>query len=172
VIYDLRTAGDPVRLTSARAARGGRSASGARGFSLLELVIVLSLASILAGIGVLSHRAMRPALDLSAAARQVVMGLKVARMRAAAENVNHRIVFSAGAGSYQAQRKGGSGYANIGAPIPLPRGIVVVDCNANGSAIGFRPRGNAATFGTVTIGNDQGDVRLVIVDIAGQVRVQ
>jgi len=133
---------------------------------------VLSLASVLAGIGVLSHQAMRPTLDLSAAARQVVMDLKVARMRAAAENVNHRIVFTAGAGSYQPQRKNGSGYSDTGTPVPLPRGIVVVDCNANGSAIGFRPRGNAATFGTVTMRNGKGDVRLVIVNIAGQVRVQ
>jgi prepilin-type N-terminal cleavage/methylation domain-containing protein len=172
VTYDIRTAGDPLRLTTTKAVPRRRSAAPAQGFSLLELVVVLSLASILAGIGVLSHQAMRPALDLSAAARQVVMDLKVTRMRAAAENVNHRIVFSAGAETYQVQRKAGSGYANIGVPVPLPRGIVVVDCNANGGAIGFRPRGNAATFGTVTIGNEKGDVRLVIVDIAGQVRVQ
>jgi prepilin-type N-terminal cleavage/methylation domain-containing protein len=142
------------------------------GFSLLELMVVVSLASIIAGIGVLSHHAMRPELDLSGAARQVVMDLKVARMRAATEGVNHRIVFTAGGASYQPQRQGGSSYNDIGAPVQLPDGIVVTGCTASGSAIAFRPRGNAATFGTVTVRNSRGEVRLVIVDIAGRVRVQ
>ncbi len=146
--------------------------SAGRGVSLLELVAVLALASILAGIGVLGHQAIRPALDLHAAARQVVMDLKVARIRAAAENVNQRLVFTAGGGSYQPQRKSGGVYSNIGPAVALPPGIVVEECNATGSAIGFRPRGNAATFGTVTMRNGKGDVRQVVVDIAGQVRVQ
>ncbi len=120
----------------------------------------------------LGHQAMRPTLDLSAAARQVVMDLKVARMRAAAENVNQRLVFTAGAGSYQPQRKSGGVYSNIGPAVALPPGIVVEECNATGSAIGFRPRGNAATFGTVTMRNGKGEVRQVVVNIAGLVRVQ
>ena len=143
-----------------------------RGFSLLELLVVLSLVAALSGIAVLGHAALRPRLDLSDAARQVVMDLKVARMRAAAENVNHRVVFTNGSGTYQPQRKNGSTYTNTAPPVPLPQGIVVVDCTANGSVIGFRPRGNAATFGSVTIRNPKGESRQIIVDIAGQVRVQ
>ena len=153
-----------------RDAAAGRLAG--HGFSLLELVVVLSVASVLAGIGVLSHHALRPRLDLRDAARQVVMDLKVARLRAAAENVNHRIVFTDGGGTYQPQRKSGSSYTNTAPPVALPQGIVVADCTANGNAIGFKPRGNAATFGTVTIRNRLGEARQIVVDIAGQVRVQ
>jgi prepilin-type N-terminal cleavage/methylation domain-containing protein len=142
------------------------------GFSLLELIITLSLASVLAGISVLSHSALRPSLDLSLATRQVAMDLKVARMRAVATNVNHRIVLKAGSASYQPQYKNGSSYLNDGAAVALPRGIVIAECTASDSAIGFRPRGNAATFGTVTIRNAKGDVRRVVVDIAGQVRME
>ncbi len=134
--------------------------------------MALSLASILAGIAALSHHALRPRLDLRDAARQVVMDLKVARLRAAAENVNHRIVFTNGGGTYQPQRKNGSSYTNTAPAVPLPPDIVVADCTANGNAIGFRPRGNAATFGTVTIRNRFGEARQIVVDIAGQVRVQ
>lgn len=149
-----------------------RTGTRAHGFSLFELLAVLSLASILAGIGVLGHQALRPGLDLHAAARQVVMDLKVARMRAAAQRVNHRIVFTEGGASYQPQRQEGSGYTDVGAPAPLPRGIVVAECTANNNAIGFRPRGNAASFGTVTLRNANGDTRQVVVDIAGHVRVR
>jgi prepilin-type N-terminal cleavage/methylation domain-containing protein len=144
----------------------------ADGFSLLELIIALSLASILAGLSVLSHRALRPSLDLSAATRQVVMDLKVARMRAVSSNVNHRVVFRQGDDTYQSQYKNGSGYLDDGVAVALPSGIVIAACTAKDAAISFRPRGNASTFGTVTIRNSNGDVRHVIVDIAGQVRTE
>jgi prepilin-type N-terminal cleavage/methylation domain-containing protein len=142
------------------------------GFSLLELLVALSLATILAGISVLGHQAIRPSLDLSMATRQVVMDLKVARMRAVADNANHRIVFGIGSSSYQLQRKNDSSYTDDGQSAALPQGIAVIDCTAKDSAISFRPRGNAGSFGTVTIQNSHGDIRHIIVDIAGQVRVE
>ena len=48
----------------------------------------------------------------------------------------------------------------------------VVDCTAAGDGVGFRPRGYAITFGTITLRNASGDERRVIVDIAGRMRVQ
>jgi prepilin-type N-terminal cleavage/methylation domain-containing protein len=144
----------------------------ARGLSILELLVVLALTSILAGISVLSHQALRPRLNLATAVRQVVMDLHVTRIRAVARNTNHRIVFPQGTASYQLQRRGGSTYDDDGPPVALPSGITVLDCTASNDAISYRPRGNAATFGTVTLQNAKGDVRKVIVDIAGQVRVQ
>ena len=144
----------------------------AGGFSLLELMVVLSLVAILGGISVISQQAMRPALDLSMAARQVAIDLKVARMRAVTDNANYRVAFVDGGTTYQHQRKNGDGYVDDGIPIALPRGIVIAECTATDNAISFRPRGHAATFGTVTIRNGKGDLRKVVVDIAGQVRVQ
>jgi prepilin-type N-terminal cleavage/methylation domain-containing protein len=144
----------------------------ARGLSLLELLIAVALMAILSGVGVLSQAAMRPALNLSMAARQVVMDLKIAQLHAVARNVNYRVVFPTGGATYRPQRKTGSTYSDEGKPVPLPRGIVIVGCTASGSAIGFRPRGNAGTFGTVTLQNAAGGTRRIVVDIAGEVRVQ
>lgn len=149
-----------------------RSLADTSGLSILELVVALALASALAGVGVLSHRALRPGLDLATATRQVFMDLQVTRMRAVAQNVNHRIVFVNGSSRYQAQRQNGTTYDDEGRPVELPAGITVLDCTTRDSTISFRPRGNAATFGTVTLQNAQGSVRSVVVDIAGQVRVQ
>lgn len=146
--------------------------TGASGFSLLELIIVLSLAAVLAAISVLSHQAMQPSLNLSSATRQVVMDLKVARIRAVTRNTNYRVVFADESDRYQPQYKNGNAYADDGRPIQLPHGIVVAACSARDSAIAFRPRGNATSFGTVTLRNGTGDVRHIIVDIAGQVRVE
>jgi len=144
----------------------------AGGFSVLELIVTLALVAVVAALGVLSHHALRPEINLSMAARQVVMDLKVARMRAVARNVNHRIVFPTGDSSYRLQHKTGTTYSDDGQPVPLPAGIVIASCTATASAIGFKPRGNAATFGTVTLQNGKGEARRVIVDIAGEVRVQ
>ena len=142
------------------------------GLSILELVVALGLASVLAGVGVLSHHALRPGLNLMTATRQVVMGLLAARMRAVARNTDLRLVFPSGSTAYRLQARNGSTYDDEGAPVALAAGIVIVDCTARASAISFRPRGNAGTFGTVTLQNARGDVRRVVVDIAGQVRVQ
>lgn len=146
--------------------------SRARGFTLLELIIVLSLVGILASISVVSHGRMRPALDLYAAARQVLMDLKIVRMRAIVDSVNHRAFFPEGAHEYRLQRRGRTDYEDVGEPISLPPGIVVVKCTASGGGIAFRPRGSAGTFGTITLANADGQTRQVIVDIAGRIRVQ
>ncbi len=145
-------------------------ASTQRGFSLFELLTVMLLISILAGIGVLNHHASRARLNLRTAARQIVMDLKVARMRAVATNANHRIRFRNA--DYQPQRKQGDQYTDDGPAVPLPAGIAITDCTANDDAITFRPRGNASSFGTITIVNQQGAVHRVVVDIAGQIRVE
>jgi len=144
----------------------------AHGFSLLELLTVLALTAILAAIGVLSHQALRPSLSLDAAARQVVMDLKIARIRAITDHASHRLLFADGSASYQWQRKNGAGYVDEGRSVALPDGTAIAHCSAAGHAIGFGPRGTAASFGTVTLRNARGETRAVIVDIAGQVRVQ
>ena len=144
----------------------------ANGMSLLEVLVVLALIAIVGAASVLAHQAMRPALDLQIATRQVVMDLRVARMRAVADNASHRVVFPSGASAYQPQRKTGNAYVDDGMPVALPNGIRIAGCTATDGGISFKPRGNAATFGTVVMRNGKGDVRRVIVDIAGQVRVQ
>lgn len=140
--------------------------------AILELVVALAIAAVLAGAGVLGHQALRPGLNLMTATRQVVMSLLATRMRAVARNTDLRIVFANGSTSYRVQARNGTTYTDERAPVALAAGITIVDCTAQASAISFRPRGNAGTFGTVTLQNARGDVRRVVVDIAGQVRVQ
>ena len=142
-----------------------------RGFSLLELLVVVALIAILTGLAVLGHRGIRQQLHLHMAARQVMMDLKLARMRAVREHVNYRIAFAGGGAGYQMQRKTGSAYRDDGAPTPLPRGIWITDCTARDDAIMFVPRGSAGSFGTITLGNENGESRHVVVDIAGRMRV-
>ena len=143
-----------------------------RGFTLIELLVVLALLAILGSISVVSASRMRPALDLYAAARQVLMDLKTVRTQAILDTVNHRILFAPGSSQYKIQRRGDTQYYDVGEPTELPRGIVVVSCTASDGSITFRPRGNASSFGTITLTNADGQTRRVVVDIVGHIRVQ
>jgi len=141
------------------------------GFTLLELLIAIALAGALSGLALPDLRRTLADWRLSAAARQVVMDLKLARAHAIAGGATQRVRFALGAASYQRERRQGAAYRAAAPPTRLPDGVIVADCSAAGDAIGFRPRGLAASFGTVVLRDDRGSERRVIVDIAGRMRV-
>jgi len=144
-----------------------------RGLTILELLVALALLGTLAAIALPNVTALRSRWQLSAAARQVVMDLKVARTRAIADVANHRVRFAVQGSSYQAQRQGPDGsYANDGVPVALPDGIAIDACTATAAAVGFRPQGNASTFGTITLRNDAGAQRRIVVDMVGRMRIE
>jgi prepilin-type N-terminal cleavage/methylation domain-containing protein len=143
------------------------------GVTLLELLIALALLGVLGAVALPSAQRPLERWRIGAAARQVVMDLKVARARAIVGGAAHRLHFAVPGTSYQLERqRPGGAYAAIGPATVLPDGVRVVDCTAAGDGIGFRPRGHAITFGTLTLRNDSGDERQVVVDIAGRMRVQ
>jgi Tfp pilus assembly protein FimT len=145
----------------------------APGLTLFELLIAVALAGVLGAVAVPAVQRQLDRWRLGAAARQVVMDLKLARARAIASGAAQRVRFAVPGGSYQHERqRPGGGYAPYGPATALPDGVRVVDCTATGDGIGFRPRGHAITFGTVTLLGAAGDQRQVVVDIAGRMRVQ
>ena len=144
-----------------------------RGVTILELMTVTGLAVVLAGAALFGYAASLSTWELNTAARQIVMDLKVTRLRAMAESIDRRIRFTSQTGAYQAQRRmpGGS-YADDGPPTRLPEGIQVVSCSGAGSSVSFRPAGYAGAFGTVILANAEGLERQIIVDIVGRLRVK
>ena len=143
-----------------------------RGLTILELMVVLALIAVLSGSSVLAYARLRSHVALDSAARQVVLDLKLSRIRAITRTADQRILFSAGAVVYQRQQGQAGSYRDQGPAIRLPTGVMIHDCSARDDAISFRPRGNAGTFGTVTLRNASGQDRRIIVDIAGEIRVQ
>lgn len=143
------------------------------GFTLLEALLCLGLMGILGGMAVPAFSAIRANWQLNTAARQVALDLRAARARAVATGTNQRVRFIKQLGSYQRQKQDGpQTYVNDGAPTQLPSGILVTACTAVGSAVTFRPRGNAITFGTVTLVDPGGRTRTVIVNMVGRTRIQ
>ncbi|WP_347273076.1 GspH/FimT family pseudopilin [Candidatus Kuenenia sp.] len=64
-----------------------------KGFSLIELIVVMAIMGIAAGIAVPVYNNMKPQIRLNGAARQVMGDLMWARMRAISENNNYVIAF-------------------------------------------------------------------------------
>jgi Tfp pilus assembly protein FimT len=144
----------------------------ARGFTVLEMIVVIGSAGVLAALSAPRLTAWLPDWRLDAAARQVVLDLRVARARAMAEQRARRILFAAIGDTYRRQQRVGSVYTDDGPPVALPRGVDLLDCSAAQEAIAFTPRGTSSSFGTVTLRNAHGRERQIVVDIVGRVRVQ
>jgi len=144
----------------------------ARGFTLMEVLVVLGITSILAGVALWGVRAWRPDLELQSAARQIVLDLRLARAQAMADHVSRRLAFDPSADTYRRQTRSAGSWADAGSPIALPPGVDVADCSAAGQAIAFSSRGTASTFGNVALRAASGRELLVVVDIVGRVRVQ
>lgn len=64
-----------------------------KGFSLIELVAVVSIMGIVAGAAIPVYHNMKPQININSAARQVMGDLMWARMQAVSQNNRYKIIF-------------------------------------------------------------------------------
>jgi len=134
------------------------------GFTLMELLAAMGVASILMAIAIPSFLSTLPGLRLTDAARQVATDLQQIRMKAIAQNIPYQISFSTS--TYVLQKCNGS-CTNDSGNIALPEGITVTASTAPQ----FQPRGTAAADATITLSNGSSSTR-VCVKTVGRVNIQ
>jgi type IV fimbrial biogenesis protein FimT len=132
-----------------------------RGYSVIELIVAVAVAGILAAIALPSWNRLLPFYQLDSSARQVHSELHNIKMRAAAENVGFQLVYSVSAAAYTIQRN-----SIVVVTKPLPAGVIVT----NAGAIAFSPRGTASA-NRIRLQSAGGACKQVVVGPTGRVRI-
>jgi len=154
-----------------------------KGFSLIELMIVIAIAGILAALAVPGWLAWRANAKINGAATNLRGDLEMAKMRAIKENgtvamefinsTSYRIFIDSGATSYTWEA-GETILRNRqlvpGVSMTILSGFGV---NANSlNSTGFNGRGRAGKAGTVAIVDGGGNQRQIVISPLGRVRLE
>lgn len=153
------------------------------GFTLLEVVVSLTLLSILLAIVSLQLRPLLAQTHLYDTTRQMVANLQYVRMKAVSQNRRLRVTFRPATQDYVVDRDeegvwrrqllhSHSAEEVNEAAIPLPRDVRITTVNSGGDVI-FLPRGAVDGGISITLGTaNGGETRRVVVNLAGRVRTE
>lgn len=163
-----------VRHSAVGAAVGESSrARDDRGVTLLELIAAFSVVAVLLGLAGLGMHELRNQWQLRSATRQVVLDLRMARAAAIARARTHRLRFEVATGHYWREVQADDGdFVAESTARALPATVTIAACTARNQSVSFRPRGNAATFGTISLAGHAGESRDIVVDMVGRVQVR
>jgi prepilin-type N-terminal cleavage/methylation domain-containing protein len=138
----------------------------APGFSALELVVALTILSILVGIAIPAFHVIRLGSTLSAAQQDVVSALQSARWKAINSGAVHTVDLTSA--STIAISKSGTTVESL----PLAQ-YFVTQTHSGGSTFDFDPRGlipsGTTTPITITLTNPRGATRSVTIDRLGRI---
>ena len=133
----------------------------ARGFSIVELVLVMAVMGIIAAIALPSWSKLQPNYALNNSVRQIQSELHNIKMRAAAENVAFQMAYLHDANAYTIQRDSKALVVK-----PIAEGTSIT----KDGTISFSPRGTASG-NRVRVRNTAGMCKQIVVGTTGRVRV-
>ncbi len=146
----------------------------ARGFTLIELIVVIALIAILTAIAVPGYQTFMVRSRLKGAARQVMSDLMNARMMAVSLNQKVKVHIEADGHTYEIWSDAdGNGTVATNEGVNISKDVHQdyhdVALSTTNDPI-FNPRGAASQLGTVTVTNSAGS-RDITVAISGRVAV-
>jgi Tfp pilus assembly protein FimT len=151
----------------------------------MELVIVMAIIALGAVLMVPNIGAWLPNYRLRSATRDVVSAMRVAQMKAVSRNMDHRVSFDPGNGSYFIMRRTTAGVNNwvrIGlsdepaagaddAKQFLPSGIQFDAINFGGNNVEFNPN-STASGGNVVLKNSKGSQKTIrVLSTTGRITI-
>jgi len=142
------------------------------GFTLVELLVVLAVAGILAGLTIVGFATLLPKYRLDGAAATVRSDLYSAKIQAANAKRQYRVSFNANGYSIQQGDKstGSTIWTHVSSrQITNEYSGVTIDMGSTSNPT-FQPRGTA-TNDTIVVQNDRGDTRTITITLAGRVKV-
>ena len=147
-----------------------------KGFSLIEVMIVMAVTVILSGLASVSFVSQLPHHRLNGAARDLVSDLRWARQLALAERQTVSVVLELETDRYRIERQ-----SRPGIPIGWVRDlqdrrqgfgeIDLVD-STGGAVISFQPNGITTHWTTITLRNSRNEQRQMTVILTGRVKIK
>lgn len=148
-----------------------------KGFTLLELMIIIAVAGIVAALAVPNYLASRERAKLRGATSNLVADFELARSRAIRENGNVAVVFSADGRGYSVFEDFNSNWTRDAdermlRSVDLPPGVEVdMPTTFASDRMRFNSRGIPdGGFGGATLRNSSDEEKSVVINIAGRIR--
>jgi general secretion pathway protein H len=143
---------------------------GEGGVTLIELVVVMSIITIM---GVCLAPSIGEWLEnfrIRQAARDIAANLQFAKMKAISSRMEHRICFDLANDTYQLEKKDG-GWKQEGDVFHVPRSVDIVSVTYDPPRVKFDPDGTSSS-GHIRIVNDQGKIHKVVIYYTGRIRIE
>jgi prepilin-type N-terminal cleavage/methylation domain-containing protein len=146
----------------------------ARGFTILELMIVLAVLAIMAGIAIPNYIGWLPKRHLRSSAIDVQAVIQLAKMTAIRENTSVSLKFNPGSEDYQAfidANADGNPDGTIFRSKEMSPGIDLTGTGFASDTITFNSRGLANNAGAINLSNRLGQSLTVNVALSGITRI-
>jgi len=140
-----------------------------RGFSLIELIIVIAILGVLLGIASYSWSRYRENANLRSAVREIIADLELAKEKAKGENKTYEVTFTEGSPNYSISVEGLTTTKSLSS---FGSGILVESTSFNQEKVSFLPRGTLATnTGRIIVKNGRNSQATITINITGRVYV-
>ena len=122
-----------------------------RGFTLMELIVVIGLIGILAGIGMPYFRGFMINTQLRGAARDLTSDLRYAQQQAVTTQINYRVVFVPSSNSYRVENDS-TGQLIRARTVKSP--VILQSTTLPANTVIFNATGAALSSGTIILSNE------------------
>ncbi len=145
-----------------------------KGFSLVEILIVIALIGILGAVSLFAWQGFRDNNNLRTAARAIETDIAASKQRAVSEGIRYRLTFSAGGNSYTiAADPFTAALTQTRLLADFGPGLTIVSTTFALGQLTLLSRGTlSGATGSVTLTNGRGSQAIITVNITGRAHVQ